>query len=124
MAFLTVPWGVHTLLYRPPQAYVRYGPPGIAGTVVGLGEGPSPATRLGAVLAIACGTALVVPGLIGEATVLTPIAALLLLAPAVASPARKLARGEIGPPFWFFGTLYLVTPPALVAWGRLGPYPL
>ncbi|MGX1508081.1 UNVERIFIED_CONTAM: hypothetical protein RKD43_006706 [Streptomyces graminofaciens] len=33
---------------------------------------------------------------------------------------RKLARGWTGPPFWFFKTLYLVTPPALVAWGGSG----
>ncbi|MGC9538856.1 hypothetical protein [Streptomyces sp. UG1] len=124
MAFLTIPWGLMTLLHREQQAYVRYGPPEVAGMAVRLGDGPSPAARVGGFLAVACGAALVVPGLIGAATVLTPTAALSLLVPAVVAPARKLIRGEIGFFASFFGMLYLVTPPLLVAWGRLGPYPL
>lgn len=106
MAFITVPSGV------------------MAALGLGLTPDPSPVRRLGGALSAACGTALVVPGLIGTATILTPIAALALVLPAAGFPALRLRQGEIGPVFWFFGTLYLAAAPLLVAWGRLGPYPL
>lgn len=117
MAFVTLPAGLHAAL-RPVQRVE------VHGTLVRADDWPSPAQRLGGVLSAACGTALVLPGLVHLATVLTPIAALALLGPAVFLPARKLRNGEIGPAFWFFGTLYLTAPSVLVAWGRLGPYPL
>lgn len=106
MAFITVPSGVMAALGS------------------GLTADPSPLLRIGGALGAICGTALVLPGLIGVATILTPIAALALVLPAAAFPALRLSQGEIGPVFWFLGTLYLVAPPLLVAWGRLGPYPL
>lgn len=125
MAFMTIPAGLIALLHRPrPQVYIRYGPPEVLGRALFLEDQPSPAERLRGFLAAACGTALVVPGLVGTATVLTPIAALSLLIPAVVIPAQALKRGAIRPFAWFLLTLYFITPPALVAWGRLGPYPL
>lgn len=51
---------------------------------------PSPAARLGGLPVAACGIALVVPALIHAATVLTPIAALALLRPAIIIPTQKL----------------------------------
>ncbi|MFB9928068.1 hypothetical protein ACFORO_38330 [Amycolatopsis halotolerans] len=117
MAFLTVPSGLMTALRREPRGVLH-------GETVGLGGGPGPAARLGGVLVAACGTALVLPGLMSRATVLTPFAALALLIPVAAVPTLKLKRGDIGPFRWFFGTLFLAIPPVLVAWGRLGPYPL
>ncbi|QUH03843.1 hypothetical protein HUO13_26200 [Saccharopolyspora erythraea] len=117
MAFLTVPSGLITALRRNERAYVH-------GMEVRSGDGPSPAARLGGVLSAACGTALVVPGLVGQATILTPIAALALVAPAALIPVRRAMQGSIGPVAAFFGMLYLAAPPILVAWGRFGPYPL
>ncbi|WP_439662791.1 hypothetical protein ACSHWB_15890 [Lentzea sp. HUAS TT2] len=42
------------------------------------------------------------PGLVGVATVLTPIAAPALVLPAAAFPALRLSQGESGPVLWFF----------------------
>ncbi|MEU7532086.1 hypothetical protein AB0A74_40570 [Saccharothrix sp. NPDC042600] len=116
MAFLTVPSGLMTALRPAAREYLH-------GEAVRLG-GPSPVERLGGLLVAACGVALLVPGLVGRATVLTPVAALALLVPAVVVPTLKVRRGDIGPGFWLFGVLYLAAAPVLVAWGRLGPYPL
>ncbi|CAM04037.1 hypothetical protein A8924_5152 [Saccharopolyspora erythraea NRRL 2338] len=117
MAFLTIPSGLMTALRQNERVHMH-------GMEVRLGDGPSPAARVGGVLSAACGTALVVPGLIDEVTILTPIAALALVAPALAIPARRAMQGSIGPVAAVFGMLYLAAPPILVAWGRFGPYPL
>ncbi|MBF8190374.1 hypothetical protein ITP53_32620 [Nonomuraea sp. K274] len=64
MAFLTIPWGLITVLRREQRAYV-HGPPEAGGMPIRLGTGQ----------------------------------------------ARRRGLAES-------------TPPVLVAWGRLGPYPL
>ncbi|WP_394614296.1 DoxX family protein [Lentzea sp. JNUCC 0626] len=114
MAFLTVPSGLMTL-FRPDEVYLH-------GRWVGHGDRALAIAR--GLASVACGTALIVPGLIGTATILTPVAALLLVAPACYFPARQYGAGEIGPGMAVLGTLWLAFPPVFVAWARFGPYPL
>jgi hypothetical protein len=116
MAFLTIPSGVMTLLVPSWEPVLPdEEPPPDFNLPLEVGRGMA---------AVVCGTLLIVPGLVGEATILTPIAAAALLVPAVGFPALRWKQGEIGPVHCFFGTIWLVWPPALVAWGRFGPYPL
>src|SRR5690349_11509674 len=117
MAFLTVPAGLMTVFGRGEEVYLH-------GEWVRLNPGSRAFDVTRGVLSVACGVALIVPGLTGKATVLTPLAALALLVPAVAFPALRLRQGEIGPVFWFLGTIWLSFPPLFVAWARFGPYPL
>ncbi|WP_285647724.1 DoxX family protein [Lentzea sp. NBRC 102530] len=114
MAFLTIPSGVMTVL-DPDRVHLH-------GRWVQVGDRAVAVVR--GLASVACGTALIVPGLIGKATVLTPIAALLLVAPACYFPARQFGAGEIGPGRWVLGTIWLAFPPVFVAWARFGPYPL
>ena len=114
MAFLTIPSGLMTV-FDPDRVYLH-------GRWVQAGDRAAAVAR--GLASVACGTALIVPGLIGKATILTPIAALLLIAPASYFPARRLLEGETGPGLCLVETILLAGPPTFVAWARYGPYPL
>jgi uncharacterized membrane protein YphA (DoxX/SURF4 family) len=91
----------------PRMEWVRPVPPGL---VKALGA----AEVLGAV-------GLVLPGLTGIATVLTPLAAVGLVVVMIGAVGDHLRRHEY-PKVGF--TALLLVASAIVAWGRFGPYPL
>lgn len=81
----------------------------------------TPALRaLGAVEVLGA-LGLVLPGLTGIATVLTPLAAVGLAVTMAGAVVLHLRRGETS---GAVPSLVLLLLAALVAWGRLGPWPL
>ncbi|GAA4623563.1 DoxX family protein [Cellulomonas oligotrophica] len=81
----------------------------------------TPALRaLGAVEVLGA-LGLVLPGLTGIATVLTPVAAVGLAVTMAGAVVLHLRRGETS---GAAPSLVLLLLAALVAWGRLGPWPL
>ena len=93
----------------------------VVGTFPYLEQFPTPAIRALGVCELAAGLGLVLPGLIGIAPVLVPLAALGALALALAGTALHWWRSETTPAAInsIFIALLILT-----AWGRSGPYPL
>lgn len=102
-----------TKLTRPREKLV-------AATPALDGFGPGAITAIG-LLEILAATGLVVPGVVDIAPVLVPLAAvglaLLMAGAMVVHGRRREAQGVAV-------TLVLLALAAVVAWGRLGPYPV